>query len=245
LVRILLVEDNHRLSNSLKMSLLDEGYAVDVAYDGEEGEALAEITPYDAIILDIMLPKKDGVEVCRTLRRNRINTPIIMLTARDAVQDRVQGLDSGADDYLVKPFTMSELCARLRALMRRDAHDKTGQLAVADLTADPATHFVERAGRNIQLTAKEYSLLEYFMRHPNRVITRDMVETHIWSYDFECTSNVVDVYVRRLRRKIDDPFEVKLFETVRGAGYRLRDPNRNQLSVISHHLLATKLRADS
>lgn len=225
-MRILLVEDNHRLSNSLKTSLVDEGYAVDQAFDGEEGESLAEVTPYDALILDVMLPGKDGIEVCRSLRRAGVNTPVIMLTARDAVEDRVQGLDSGADDYLVKPFAMSELCARLRALMRREAPDKKGGLAVSDLTADPATHFVERAGQSIKLTAKEYSLLEYFMRHPNQVVTRDMVETHIWSYDFECTSNVVDVYVRRLRRKIDDPFETKLFETVRGAGYRLRDPDR-------------------
>src|SRR5947209_1414890 len=225
-VRILLVEDNRRLSDSLKMSLADEGYAVDAAYDGQEGQEQAELTPYDAIILDVMLPGKDGVEVCRALRGRRISAPIIMLTAMDAVEDRVRGLDSGADDYLVKPFAMSELCARLRALLRRGTPDKRGLLTVGDLTVDPATHFVERAGRLLELTAKEYALLEYFVRHPNRIITRDMVETHIWSYDFECTSNVVDVYVRRLRRKIDDPFDVKLFETVRGAGYRLRDPNR-------------------
>jgi DNA-binding response OmpR family regulator len=225
-LRVLLVEDNHRLSHSLCRSLLDEGYAVDLSYDGEEGEMLAEVTPYDAIILDVMLPKKDGLETCSALRRKGINTPIIMLTALDAVEDRIQGLDSGADDYLVKPFAIGELCARLRALMRREAQDKNGVLAVADLIADPATHFVERAGRNIVLTAKEYALLEYFMRHPNRVITRDMVETHIWNYDFECTSNVVDVYMRRLRRKIDDPFEVKLLETIRGAGYRLLDTQR-------------------
>jgi DNA-binding response OmpR family regulator len=223
-VRVLLVEDNHRLSHSLSRGLVDEGYAVDVAYDGEEGEMLAEVTPYDAIIMDVMLPRKDGLETCRTLRRKGNNTPIIMLTARDAVEDRIQGLDSGADDYLVKPFAIGELCARLRAVMRREASDRKAVLAVADLIADPATHFVERAGRSIGLTAKEYALLEYFMRHPNRVITRDMVETHIWNYDFECTSNVVDVYVRRLRRKIDDPFDVKLLETIRGAGYRLRDP---------------------
>ena len=223
-MRILIVEDNRRLNHSLKMSLVDEGYAVDAAFDGEEGQELAELTPYDAIILDIMLPRKDGIEVCRALRQQRVSVPIIMLTAMDAVEDRVRGLDSGADDYLVKPFAINELCARLRALLRRDTHEKRGMLEIGDLLVDPATHFVERAGRRIELTAKEYSLLEYFVRHPNRVITRDMVETHIWSYDFECTSNVVDVYVRRLRRKIDDPFSVKLFETVRGAGYRLRAP---------------------
>ncbi|MFL5735373.1 MAG: response regulator transcription factor [Chloroflexia bacterium] len=225
-MRVLLVEDNRRLSNSLRASLVDEGYAVDVAFDGEEGEELGELTPYDAIILDVMLPVKDGVEVCRSLRARGVNVPILMLTARDAVEDRVRGLDSGADDYLVKPFAMNELCARLRALMRREAPHRKGELAVGDLTADPATHFVERGGHDIRLTAKEFALLEYFMRHPNQVITRDMVETHIWSYEFECTSNVVDVYVRRLRRKIDDPFETKLFETVRGAGYRLRDAHR-------------------
>jgi len=225
-VRVLVVEDNRRLSHALKACLLDEGYAVDAAYDGQEGQDYAEIACYDAIILDVMLPAKDGLEVCRSLRRRRVNTPIIMLTARDAVEDRVRGLDSGADDYLVKPFALDELRARLRALLRRDAADKRGLLAVGDLTADPATHDVERAGRRIDLTAKEFALLEYFMRHPNRIVTRELAETHVWSYDYAGASNVVDVYVRRLRRKIDDPFEVKLFETIRGAGYRLRDPAR-------------------
>jgi DNA-binding response OmpR family regulator len=220
-MRILLVEDNRRLNNSLRMSLMDDGYAVDPAYDGVEGEEMAEMTPYDAIILDIMLPKKDGIEVCRDLRKKRINIPIIMLTARDTIEDRVQGLDSGADDYLVKPFAINELRARLRALLRRDSSDKSGMLVVGDLVADPATHRVERGGLEISLTAKEYSLLEYFMRNSDRLITREMAESHVWSYDFEGTSNVVDVYMRRLRRKIDDPFEIKLFETVRGAGYRL------------------------
>jgi len=220
-VRILLVEDNRRLNNSLKMSLVDDGYAVDPAYDGEEGEELAAIYPYDAIVLDIMLPKKDGLEVCRALRRRRNNTPILLLTARDAVEERVSGLDSGADDYLVKPFAIEELRARLRALLRREASDKSGPLTVADLSVDPATHQVERGGRGVRLTAKEFALLEYFMRNAGRVITREMAESHIWSYDFQAISNVVDVYIRRLRRKIDDPFEVKLFETVRGVGYRL------------------------
>lgn len=225
-MRILVVEDNRRLNQSLKMSLIDDGYAVDVAYDGEEGQALAEMTPYDAIILDIMLPKKDGLEVCRELRNQRVNTPILLLTARDAVEDRVSGLDSGADDYLVKPFALEELRARLRALMRRDAADKSGLLTIGDLILDPATHFVERAGRRIDLTAKEYALLEYFMRNPNRVITREMAMSHIWNYDFQAASNVIDVYIRRLRRKIDDPSEIKLFETVRGVGYRLLSPDK-------------------
>jgi two-component system, OmpR family, copper resistance phosphate regulon response regulator CusR len=220
-MRILLVEDNRRLNNSLRLSLVEDGYAVDPAFDGFEGEDLARSVAYDAIILDIMLPKKDGLDVCRDLRSSRVNTPILMLTARDTVEDRVAGLDSGADDYLVKPFSLSELRARLRALMRREAGDKSGILTVADLNLDPATHRVTRAGHEIQLTTKEYALLEYFMRNPDRLITREMAEAHIWSYDFEGTSNVVDVYVRRLRRKIDDPFDLKLFETVRGAGYRL------------------------
>jgi DNA-binding response OmpR family regulator len=226
-LRILLVEDNRRLSNSLRMSLEEDGYAVDPAYDGQEGEELAEIYPYDAIILDIMLPIKDGIEVCRELRNKHINTPILMLTARDSVEDRVTGLDSGAEDYLVKPFALEELRARLRALLRRDSTDKSGVLRVADLSLEPATHFVERDGKSVQLTAKEFSLLEYFMRNPNRVITREMAESHIWSYDFQAMSNVVDVYVRRLRRKIDDPYEVKLIETLRGTGYRLRDPDHS------------------
>lgn len=224
-MRILLVEDNRRLSLSLKTSLIEEGYAVDAAYDGPEGLDLAAFTPYDVLILDVMLPGMNGLEICRSLRRQGSKTPILLLTARDAVEDRVHGLDSGADDYMVKPFAMSELLARLRALLRREGSNKSSLLEVGDLVIDPATHFVERAGKDIKLTAREYTLLEYFMRHPNQLITREMVENHLWSYDFESISNVVDVYVRRLRRKIDDPFEdPKLLETVRGAGYRLRVP---------------------
>jgi DNA-binding response OmpR family regulator len=227
-MRILLIEDNRRLNHSLKMSLVDEGYAVDSAFDGEEGEELALSAPYDAIILDIMLPKKNGLEVCRDLRNQRVNIPILMLTARDAVEDRVAALDVGADDYLVKPFALEELRARLRALFRRESSDKTGLLTIADLKVDPATHFVERGGQTIELTAKEFALLEYFMRNPNRLITREMAESHVWDYDFQATSNVIDVYVRRLRRKVDDPFEEKLIETVRGAGYRLRKPMQKE-----------------
>lgn len=223
-MRILIVEDNRRLNDSLRISLEEDGYAVDSALDGEEGQDLAELTPYDAIILDLMLPKKDGISVCRDLRKRRVNTPILMLTARDTVEDRVLGLDSGADDYLIKPFALTELRARLRALLRRDSADKSAILSVADLTLDPANHLVMRGGQPIELTAKEFSLLEYFMRNPGRLITRSIAEDHIWNYDFDGTSNVVDVYIRRLRRKIDDPFVVKLFETVRGAGYRLVIP---------------------
>jgi DNA-binding response OmpR family regulator len=171
-----------------------------------------------------MLPEKDGLAVCRDIRNKRVNTPVLMLTARDALDDRVSGLDSGADDYLVKPFEVDELRARIRALLRRESSSKAPLLQVGDLSLDPATHAVERAGKPVDLTAKEYSLLEYFMRHPNHIVSREMAESSLWSYDHVVTSNVVDVYVRRLRRKIDDPYDVKLFETIRGAGYRLREP---------------------
>lgn len=223
-MRILVIEDNHRLSNSLAASLAHEGYSVDCAYDGQEGQDLAEITSYDLILLDILLPKKDGLEVCRDLRRRRVHTPILLLTARDSIDDRVQGLDCGADDYLVKPFAMRELLARLRALLRRQQPAKQGRLEIGDLVVDPITHTVEREGRELDLTPREFALLEYLMYHPNQVVTRDMIEQHIWNYDFECESNVIDVYVRRVRRKIDDPFTVKLLTTVRGVGYRLQAP---------------------
>lgn len=223
-MRILVVEDNHRLNRSLAASLTHEGYSVDSAYDGQEGQDLAELTAYDLIILDVLLPERDGLEVCRNLRRRRIQTPILLLTARDSVDDRVHGLDSGADDYLVKPFAMRELLARLRALLRRQQPSKQGQLALGDLVMDPVVHTVEREGRPLDLTPKEFALLEYFLYHPGQVVTREMIEQHIWNYDFECESNVIDVYVRRLRRKIDDPFAVKLLATVRGVGYRLQPP---------------------
>lgn len=223
-MRILIVEDNRRLNNSLKASLEEDGYAVDAAFDGEEGQSLAELTPYDAVILDIMLPRRDGLAVCRELRRQRINMPILMLTARDTVEDRILGLDSGADDYLVKPFSLGELRARLRALLRRESSNKTGLLTAADLILDPAAHTVTRGGRPLDLTAKEFALLEYMLRNPNRLITREMAESHVWSYDYDGASNVVDVYIRRLRRKVDDPCELKLIETLRGFGYRLNRP---------------------
>ena len=223
-MRLLVIEDNQRLQNSIKLSLEESGYVLDTAADGVEGQELAELTPYDAIILDIMLPKQDGLEVCRNLRRQRIRTPILLLTARDAVEDRVKGLDSGADDYLIKPFSLDELCARLRALLRRDAPDKTGVLIAADLELDPATHYTQRAGIPIELTSKEFALLEYMLRNPNWLITREMAERHVWDYGVASGSNLVDVYIPRLPRKLDDPFEGKLIETVRGFGYRLNKP---------------------
>lgn len=224
-MRILVVEDNHRLSYELKQSLMYEGYAVDTAHDGDAGLTFAESAPYDAIILDVLLPVTDGLEVCRILRMRGRTIPILMLTARDAINDRVRGLDSGADDYLVKPFALSELLARLRSLLRRNSPQKTPMLCVGDLTADLATHRVTRAGLQIELTTMLFTLLEYFLRHPDHILSHDMIANHIWSYDTPGTPNAIEVYIRRLRRKIDDPFEVKLLETVRGAGYRLRTPN--------------------
>jgi DNA-binding response OmpR family regulator len=223
-MRILIVEDNRRLNQSLKASLEEDGYAVDAAFDGEEGEAFALSAPYDLIILDVMLPKMDGYQVCRLLRDEGVRTPILMLTARDAIEDRVSGLDSGADDYLVKPFAMQELRARLRALLRRGPAERASLLTAGDLILDPAERVVRRGEQPIELTSREFALLEYFLRHPNRLLTREMIEAHVWSYDFIPGSNVIDVYIRRLRRKIDDGFEPRLLETVRGAGYRLLRP---------------------
>jgi DNA-binding response OmpR family regulator len=225
-MRVLVVEDNRRLNQSLKTSLEEDGYAVDVAYDGDEGEAFALAAPYDLILLDVMLPHKDGYSLCRDLRQQGVNAQILMLTARDAVDDRVVGLDSGADDYLVKPFSMNELRARLRALLRRNKAEKSALLQVGDLSLDPANHFVQRENTSIDLTPREFAILEYLMRSPNRILTREMIEAHVWNFDFISGSNVVDVYIRRLRRKIDDPYQVKLLETVRGVGYRLAPPAR-------------------
>jgi heavy metal response regulator len=221
-MRVLVVEDERRLAGIIKRGLLEEGYSADTAYDGEEGQFMAETTPYDVIILDIMLPKKDGITICRELRTKRVNTPVLMLTARDSVEDRVKGLDSGADDYLVKPFAFSELLARVRALLRREAPAKTAKLQVGDLAMNTLTREVWRGQRRIELTAKEYSILEYFMRRPNIVITRTMIEENAWDYEFDAMSNIVDVYIRRLRHKIDEEGDESLIQTVRGAGYRLR-----------------------
>lgn len=223
-MRILLVEDDRRLCGVIKRGLLEESYAVDVAYDGEDGEYLAETTPYDLIVLDIMLPKKDGIEICQGLRLKKVNTPILMLTAKDAVEDRVRGLDAGADDYLVKPFAFNELLARIRALLRREGVTKSPRLQVGDLALDTLTREVWRGQRAVELTSKEYVILEYFMRHPNMVITRTMLEEHAWDYEFDSLSNLIDVYIRRLRRKIDEGEKDSLIQTVRGAGYRLKAP---------------------
>ncbi|MFY9301913.1 MAG: two-component system response regulator RppA [Atribacterales bacterium] len=223
-MRILVVEDEKRLAEVIKKGLVEEGYSVDVAYDGAEGQYMAESASYDLVILDIMLPKKDGVTICQELRIRGINTPILMLTAKDSVEDRVKGLDSGADDYLVKPFAFSELVARVRALLRREALSKASKLQVGNLVMDTLTREVWRGDKKIELTAKEYAILEYFMRHPNMVVTRTMLMEKVWDYDFEGISNVIDVYIRRLRLKLDEEGAESIIETVRGAGYRLREP---------------------
>ncbi len=221
-MRILIVDDDRHLNAIVKRGLTEETYAVDTAFDGEEGEYMAWVNSYDLIILDIMMPKKDGIEVCQSLRANSVNTPILMLTAKDAVEDRVKGLDAGADDYLVKPFAFSELLARIRALLRREGTSKTPELKVGDIVLNTRTREARRGNRSIELTSKEYTILEYFMRHPNAVITRTMLEEHAWDYDFESMSNLIDVYIRRLRCKIDSEGEPSMIQTVRGAGYRLK-----------------------
>lgn len=220
-LRLLVVEDEPGIAAFLQQGLTEEGYAVDVAEDGEQGTQFALSAPYDAIVLDILLPGKNGWEVCAELRHRGIRTPILMLTARGAVGDRVRGLDTGADDYLVKPFAFPELLARLRALLRRPAASLPSRLQVSDLTLDPVTRRVERAGRPIELTPREFSLLELFMRHPGQVLSRTQIGEHVWNYNFYYQSNVVDVYVRYLRRKIDEGFRPRLIHTVRGVGYKM------------------------
>jgi len=221
-MRILVVEDEHKLAGVLKRGLEEHGYAVDLAYDGEDGLAKAEIEPYDLVVLDVMLPKIDGLQVCTRLRAGRHNVPVLILTARDDVDDRVAGLDVGADDYLTKPFAFRELMARVRALLRRDTLSKDPVLRVGDLEVNTVTHEVHRAGKAVDLTSKEYALLEYFVRQPNRVLTRTQIAEHVWDYDFVAMSNIVDVYIRYLRRKLGDTREQPMLRTIRGTGYQLR-----------------------
>jgi len=226
-VRVLIVEDEHPMAARISRALTEEAFAVDIAYDGEMGLDHARLYDYDAIVLDLMLPKLGGLSVCRTLRREGRRTPILILSARDMIEDRVRGLDAGADDYLVKPFAMTELSARLRALQRRRQVGGPGVLlVVGDLKMDPSTRTVSRAGRSIPLTAKEYALLEYFMRRAGAVLTRTMIAEHVWDFTFEQASNVVDVYVKHLRDKIDVPGDPSLIQAVRGVGYVFRDPNQ-------------------
>jgi DNA-binding response OmpR family regulator len=221
-MRILVIEDEVKMAGLLRRGLAEEGYAVDIARTGADGLWAGTENPYDAIVLDLMLPDTSGVEVCRTLRERGRWMPVLMLTARDAIADRVAGLDAGADDYLPKPFAFSELLARLRALLRRGAHERPPVLRVGNLTLDPAARRVERSGTAIELTAKEFALLELFMRRAGEVLTRSRILEHVWDFAYEADSNVVDVYVRYLREKVDRPFGADSIETLRGTGYRFR-----------------------
>ena len=221
-MRVLVVEDELRMASLIRRGLAAEGLAADVAAKGEDALWLAEAHDYDAIVLDVMLPGLNGFETCRRLRANGVWAPVLMLTARDAVDDRVAGLDNGADDYLVKPFAFAELLARLRALARRGDPERPSVLGVGDLTLDPATREVRRGIVEIPLAAKEFALLETFMRRPGEVLSRLHLLEHAWDFAYDARSNVVDVHVRRLRQKIDEPFGRRSLETVRGAGYRLR-----------------------
>ncbi len=221
-MRVLVVEDDLKMASLLRRGLLEEGLAADVARTGDDALWMAEATEYDAIVLDVMLPGADGFEVCRRLRESGRWSPVLMLTARDAVEDRVAGLDAGADDYLTKPFSFAELLARLRALARRAPFERPTVLEAGDLRLDPAMRRAWRGDVEISLSAKEFALLETFMRRPGEVLSRYQLLEHCWDYGYENRSNVVDVYVRYLREKIDRPFGHKSLETVRGAGYRFR-----------------------
>jgi heavy metal response regulator len=222
-MRILVVEDEKKVASFLKKGLEEEYYAVDCAYDGEEALYMVEANDYDLMILDIMLPKIDGLEVLKGVRDKKVPLPVLMLTAKDSVEDVVKGLDAGGDDYLTKPFAFAELLARVRALLRRKEREPAGELQVADLVLDPVTHAVSRGSREIELTAKEYALLEYLMRQVNRVVTRTMISEHVWDYHFDPMTNVIDVYVNHLRNKIDLNSSQRLIHTIRGVGYMLKE----------------------
>ena len=223
-MRILIVEDEHKIANSIKKGLEQESYAVDVAYDGESGFDLAATEDYDVIILDLMLPKMDGIEICRRLREEEnVHTPILILTAKDQLSDKVEGLNAGADDYLVKPFAFAELLARIKVLTRRPRQTLENVLSYQDLTLNTLTFEVKRAGRPIKLSKKEFALLEYLLRHQGKVLTKDQIINHVWDYDADVLPNTVEVYIGYLRNKIDKPFKNKppLIHTIRGFGYKI------------------------
>jgi heavy metal response regulator len=220
-MRILVVEDERKVAEFIRKGLKEEGYAVDVVNDGAEGLYMAQSSEYDLILLDIMLPAMDGLQLCRAVRSSGSDVPILMLTARDSVKDKVKGLDTGADDYLTKPFAFEELLARIRALIRKRYQRQDLRLRVADLVLDPVSHKVTRGSREIVLTAREYALLEYLMLHAGSVVTRTMISEHVWDINFESFTNVIDVYISYLRRKIDKDHDEKLIHTVKGRGYMI------------------------
>jgi len=222
-MRILVVEDERKVASFIRQGLEEEGHTVEVAADGASAlDLMVEGPPYDLVVLDLMLPKRDGFTVLRTARARHVETPVLILTARDGVSDKVTGLDLGADDYLTKPFAFDEFLARVRALLRRGTGQRVPVLRLADLTLDPSTREVSRGSRKVTLTTREYALLEYFLRNVGRVLTRPMIAEHVWGLDFDPESNIIDVYVGYLRRKIDDDGERRLLHTVRGAGYVMR-----------------------
>ncbi len=223
-MRILVVDDDKNLCSTIKRGLEENAFAVDCVHNGDDGVYYASTTPYDLIILDVMMPLKSGFEVCRELRLEKNDTPVLMLTARDDIEDRVTGLDLGADDYLIKPFDYSELLARVRALLRRKGKNRSPKLKINNLSLNTITREVRYKNNPVELTTKEFSILQYLMLNPNAVVSRRMIETHAWDYDFDSTSNLVDVYIRRIRQKIDPDMGKEIITTVRGAGYRV--PNR-------------------
>ncbi len=222
-MRILVIEDELKLSNNIKQGLTESGFAVDQSFDGEEGQYLAESEEYDAIVLDIMLPKIDGVSLCKELRKKQIKTPILMLTAKSRLDDKVEGLDAGADDYLTKPFEFAELKSRINALLRRSHNQAETVITIGDLVVDPKSHKVERNNNVISLTAKEFAILEFLARHKDEVVTRTQILEHTWDYNFDSMSNIVDVFVATLRKKIDGESNKKLLHTVRGVGFKLSE----------------------
>ena len=222
-MRILIAEDERDLNALLQKKLISEGYSVDACFDGEEALDYLGAAEYDAVILDIMMPRRDGFQVLRQMRAEGISAPVMFLTARDSIEDRVKGLDAGATDYMVKPFSFQELMARIRVMTREKYGSASNVLTVGDLTMNTATHEVRRGGRRIDLSAKEYALLRYLMMNRDIVLSRDMIENHVWNYDYEGGTNIVDVYIRYLRRKIDDGEDVKLIRTIRGRGYVIRE----------------------
>jgi heavy metal response regulator len=221
-MKILVVEDEKKVGAFIKKGLEEDSYSVELAHDGDKGEELAVAQNFDLIILDILMPKKDGLTLLKELRAKQISTPVLMITAKGSVDDKVKGLDSGADDYLVKPFAIAELLARVRSLLRRGPAEKSTSLVVADLALDLVSHKARRGDKLIELTAKEYTLLEYFMRNANKVLSRTIISEHIWNYNFDTGTNIIDVYINHLRNKIDGGFDKKLIHTVRGVGYMMK-----------------------